>query len=268
MMLLPTDPSAFLSIDQLQSRVPAAFANNAADFVSDKYTFVRTADIIEDLYAKNWVAVAANQSHSFKSDPLVQKHSIVFRQADAHAEHPELGSLFSALRMTNSHNHTSKVTLANELLRLICGNGMIVSSGSFGSYEVRHDQITEDLREVMNKFESTSVEQMNTAKEWSETHLKPWHVRSFLIGASKLRFGEKSSMDKTDTLGISRREEDTGSSLWALFNRVQENGMRGGSKSGDMKRKTRSLTNIDAQEAWNRGLRDIAFETRALALQS
>ena len=247
MMLLPTDTSSFLSIDQLQSRVPAAFANNAADFVSDKYTFVRTADIIEDLYAKNWVAVAANQSHSFKSDPLVQKHSIVFRQADAHAEHPELGSLFSALRMTNSHNHTSKVTLANELLRLICGNGMIVSSGSFGSYEVRHDQITEDLREVMNK---------------------PWHVRSFLIGASKLRFGEKSSMDKTDTLGISRREEDTGSSLWALFNRVQENGMRGGSKSGDMKRKTRSLTNIDAQEAWNRGLRDIAFETRALALQS
>tara|TARA_R110000782_G_scaffold5831_3_gene20151 strand:+ start:684 stop:1472 length:789 start_codon:yes stop_codon:yes gene_type:complete len=260
------NPTHTFDFDQLKSLVPAAFATKAADFVSDKYTFVDTAEIISDLYGKGWRAVSATQARSRKSDPLTEKHTIVLRQGGVESVMPELGELFGALRYTGSHNHTSKVIASQELLRLVCGNGMSVSEGEFGKYSIRHDMITEDIRTIMARFESQNQKQMATAEEWSKLELTQEQTNSFLVAATKLRFGDKATLDKTTALNKSRRWEDNGNTLWRVFNRVQENGMQGAPKAGEMKRKVRGLTNIDTMQAWNDGLKDIAYETRQLVL--
>ena len=254
------NPTKTFSLDQLRNLVPAAFADKPADFVSDKYTFVKTVDVLDDLYSKGWQAVTAVQARSRKSDPLVLRN-----QADQ-GQMPELGELFAGLRMTNSHNHTSKFVGAHELLRLICGNGMTVNEGNFGKYDIRHDMITEDVRTIMQRFQSQSQKQMATALEWNNLEMTQEVLNSFLIGATNLRFGDKATLDKTTALNRYRRWGDEGNTLWKVFNRVQENGMQGGAKAGEMKRKVRALTNIDAAQAWNDGLRDIAYETKKLIL--
>lgn len=260
------NPKRTFDLDALTRIVPAAFANQAADFVSDKYTFVRTGDVLDDLYSRGWRAVAAYQSNSRKSDPLYQKHTVTMRLMEDDGVMPELGELFAGLKITNSHNHTSKFKTSQELLRMVCGNGMTVSEGDFGQYSIRHDMITEDIQTVMARFQSQSTKQMQTALDWSKLELTQEQANSFLIGATKLRFGELATTDKTIALNKSRRWADDGNTLWSLFNRVQENGMQGAAKHGEMKRKTRALTNIDAMDTWNSGLRDIAYETQALAL--
>ena len=62
-----------------------------------------------------------------------------------------------------------------------------------------------------------------------------------------------------------RRQEDIGSDLWTVFNRVQENTIRGGFKGEGQKRQSRELTNIDALSRVNLNLWNAAEEILAAA---
>jgi hypothetical protein len=264
--MLLMNPTKTFDFDQLAQVIPAAFATKPADFVSDKYTFVNTSEILADLYGKGWRAVSATQAHSRKGDPLTEKHTVVLRQMDDEGRLPELGELFGALRMTNSHNHTSRFIGAQELLRKVCSNGMIVSEGEFGSYSIRHDQITEDVQTIMARFQSENGKQMQTALDWNSLELSQEQTSRFVADATDLRFGKLATPDKASALDRSRRWDDSGNTLWQVYNRVQENGMQGAPKAGAMKRKVRALSNIDAMDDWNRGLRDIAYKHVALLM--
>jgi len=258
------NPTRTYSFDQLADVIPAAFSTEPAPFVSNKYTFVRTADVIKTLYDEGWKAVQAIQTSSRKSDPRFEKHTVVLRRGDDEGQLPELGRLYGVLRLTNSHNHTSRLISADEIMRQVCGNGMVLSEGEFGRYAVRHDQIHEDLSTILERFKSRSNKQLQTAQEWNQLELSPEQLGVFLLQASELRFGDKSTVDKAKALNRVTRYDDQPNTLWAAFNRIQENGMRGCAKTGEMKRKVRGLTNIGAMDAWNQGLRDIAYKTQAL----
>lgn len=255
------NPNRFYSLETLQKAIPAAFSTEPAPFVSDKYTFVRTADIIESFYKEGWRAVEAQQGNSRKSDPQYAKHTVLLRQMDDEAKHSQLGSLFSAIRLTNSHNHSSRISSMQELLRQVCDNGMVVSEGEFGSFNMRHDRIDEDIQTIMHRFRSQSEKQMQTAVHWNSLTLEPEQVTNFLQQAASLRFGESATEDHQNALNHIRRYDDQPNTLWALFNRVQENGMQGAPKAGQMKRKVRALSNIDSTQDWNIGLRDLAYAT-------
>ena len=70
------------------------------------------------------------------------------------------------------------------------------------------------------------------------------------------RWGAASEIDSRELLNP-RRQEDIGSDLWTVFNRVQENGTRGGFQVPDVNgrlRRVRERRNIVADVTWNQGL--------------
>jgi len=78
------------------------------------------------------------------------------------------------------------------------------------------------------------------------------------------RWGAASEIDSRMLL-TARRQEDIGSDLWTVFNRVQENTIRGGFKGEGQKRQARELTNIDALSRVNLNLWNAAEEILAAA---
>jgi hypothetical protein len=78
------------------------------------------------------------------------------------------------------------------------------------------------------------------------------------------RWGAASEIDSRELLNP-RRQEDIGSDLWTVFNRVQENTIRGGFKGEGQKRQARELTNIDALSRVNLNLWNAAESILAAA---
>ena len=91
------------------------------------------------------------------------------------------------------------------------------------------------------------------------TNLSDGDVRQFAREAARLRFGidPEDSVDESMVRGLLqvRRRDDALSDLWSVFNRVQENGTRGGFKIPDANnrmRRVRERRNIVADTDWNR----------------
>jgi hypothetical protein len=86
-------------------------------------------------------------------------------------------------------------------------------------------------------------------------------IERFARDAARIRFG----IDSTDPVDVSmtrgllaaRRGMDANADLWSVFNRVQENGTRGGFKVPDVNGRLRSVRerrNIVADVTWNQEL--------------
>jgi hypothetical protein len=92
-------------------------------------------------------------------------------------------------------------------------------------------------------------------------NLSDIEIERFARDAARIRFG----IDSTDPVDVSmtrgllapRRNQDYGNDLWSVFNRVQENGTRGGFQVPDANgrlRRVRERRNIVADVTWNQGL--------------
>lgn len=244
-------------LEQLQEIVPAAFANAPAEHVSENYQFVRTADIIERFYRAGWVANSAIQPKTRKSDPLTAKHQVSMIPRNADMQASNLGSLTTQLTLTNAHNWTSKFLGSVGLWRKVCDNGMTVCEEG-ESIAIRHDQIDESVQELIERLSAFSEKQFEHAYRMNARQLEEDELQFFLSNAAILRFGETATEDHAKALNRKRRYDDAPNTLWAAFNRVQENGMQGTFKVGSMKRKVRALGNIDSRNDWNVNLRDLA----------
>ena len=251
-----------LATEQLQTLVPAAFATKPADYVSDKYQFVRTIDVVDMMRDDGWHPIQAYQQN-VRSDAKLEttKHVIVMRHGqDDGSNHVELGGLSPTFRMINSHDHSSKLLLIQELLRKVCDNGLMVHEGDSAVYNVRHDQIHEDLSTVMARYRSNASRAFETAIRWSQVQLSPEEWLEFGRKAAQIRYGDAATEGHARAIMQQRRAFDAGSDLFKAFNRAQENGMRGGVKAGQMTRRSRALTNIGASYKFNDELR--AFATK------
>lgn len=245
-------------LEELQEKIPAAFAHEPAEHVSNKYQFVRTADILQRFYDAGWVANSALQARTRKSNPLTSKHEVSLVPRDAQSQHMELGGLFAQLTLRNSHDWTSLFEGQAGLFRKVCNNGMTVHEAG-ESIRVRHDRIDESVQEMIESLSAFSEKQFEQAFAMNARQLEEDELSYFLSNAALLRFGEKATEDHAKALNRKRRYDDAPNTLWAAFNRIQENGMQGTWKVGSMKRKVRALTNIDARRDWNTDLRDLAL---------
>ena len=98
---------------------------------------------------------------------------------------------------------------------------------------------------------------MNTVHEFRNTDMDKGRQISFAADARQLRWGKDSTVAPQDLLQ-SRRREDDGSDLWSIYNRVQENLMRGGFSSPTSRRRVREISNIKLSNSINEGLWDLA----------
>jgi len=236
---------------------PAVFAEQASDKVSSKYTFIPTTRILGVLEGEGWIPTSVQQVNSHKEgNKQFAKHLIRLRRDEVLT--PEVGDTIPEIVLFNSHNGKSNYDLRMGLYRFICSNGMVVSDAEFGSIKIRHMGYSDDqIMAASQEFIDNSTRIMNVVNDWKQVQLKKEQIRSFGLEASRLRFEDPDELT-VNTVLQARRSEDMGQDLWTVFNRTQENLLRGGFLVSGGRRRSREITNIDKNIELNTGLWDLA----------
>lgn len=251
-----------LSNEQLQDYAPSVFAGQAYHNRSDKYVFVPTVDIVDGMRNAGFAPVSVMQSGTrIAGKENFTKHMIRFRSQDA--RNTINGSAIETV-LINSHDGTSSYHLMLGVFRMVCSNGLIVGD-MFDGIHVRHiGNIVSAIVDANTRILQNAPRIVETINQWQRITLTYHDMLVFAESAYGLHFEQDSKLAeaiKPEALLNINREQDNNNDLWTVFNRVQENLIRGGlrGRSNDYRRvRTRSIKSIDANVKLNKALWTLA----------
>jgi hypothetical protein len=246
-------------------RAPAILAVAPAPKTSARYGFVSTREVIELMGKEGWQVAAATQVQPRQRGQAInpsKRHFVDFRRAeDEKLAAARLGTMPRIL-FSNSHDATSSATMMMGMYRFVCSNGLVVGT-SLVEQTTRH---TEDAAMFVIAQAQALARQTTTIyadiERWARTDLTAAARMEFARMAAHLRWGHPDLYPAEDLLGVRRAEDDSGD-LWSVFNRVQENCVRGGiqglARSG--RRATSRPLSCPARDVeFNRQLWELASE--------
>ena len=259
-----------LTEQQLYKTTPAVFAESPDAAVSERYGFVPTIEVVRSLQNEGWYPVRAQQTHSRNIEKSqLARHMIRFRQDPD--RQVTVGDSIAELVLTNSHDRSSAYQLDLGLFRLVCQNGMVTPAGELGHIRVRHGiQIVDTILEGSLQLAKEIPQLSESVEAFQSTLVSGQEAYMFAKAALNLRYGEQweqMSPIHPEELLQARRSEDKEPSLWKVFNRVQENMMKGGligrSQSG-RSTQTRAIKSVSEDVRLNRALWQLTNEFSVL----
>ena len=263
--MLNLQNSDFLSKEEIKSKAPSVFTSTAAQGVSEKYTHIPTSNVIEDMDLLGWKVVDAKEVKARKGIGF-QKHLLVFRNEDVVINGADGDTVFPQILLTNSHDGKNSFTFTAGLFRMICENGLVVSTEQFEDVKMRHmgytfEELQEQIKGMVERLPLT-VESMNKMKQ---IKMSQDMAVEFARKAVATRFNENEieniSVD-INTLLAPTRKEDEGNDLWSVFNVVQEKILEGDFNYtfGVKVRKARKIKNFSQDLKINKELFNLALE--------
>lgn len=261
-----------LTLEQIRSAAPSAFAAEAHAGRSSRYSYIPTSQIIDGMMQAGFQPFAAAQSRTAVADKRDHtKHMIRFRTPNAAAL--AVGQTFPEVVLINSHDGTSAYKLMAGLFRLVCSNGMTVADSLVESINVRHtgrviEEVTRGSVEIVEHMPKV----IDAVQRWRELQLSKAEQEIFADAAHVVRFADADGMVNTPIqprqLLTPRRHDDNASDLWSVYNRVQENVVKGGLhayKPGTTQgAHTRAVKGIDQDVRLNRALWTLGEKMAAL----
>lgn len=253
-----------LSHEALREKVPAAFAPAAHERMSPAYTFLSTERVLAALASAGFQPVEARQAARAKS-PGHARHLIRLRRR---FETVQLRDSIPEILFLNSHDGTSAYQIRVGLFRVVCTNGLVVSSGVFPVWRVMHrgdvvDDVVGAALEISQRFEmlASSVERME------QTRLDRLAQLDLAAEAWALRFPKDlHEAVESSRLLVPRRVGDVGNDLWRTFNVIQENVLQGGfirRSLSDRLTRSRRITAIREDIRLNSALWEMAMARAA-----
>jgi hypothetical protein len=263
--MLDLSKDGFLSMSEIKQRANSIFTETAAPTVSDKFTHIPTHRVIEDMEQLGWGVVDAKQVKARKGQGF-QKHLVVFRNPDVVINGSDGDTVFPQILLTNSNDGKNAFTFTAGLFRLVCENGLVVSTETFEDVRMRHmgytfEELQTQIRAMVEQLPLT-VESMNKMKS---IQLDEKQAVAFALKALATRFKEdeieRIKVDAKELLKPTRKE-DEGNDLWSVFNVIQEKLIDGGFSysTGSKTRKARKIKNFNQDLKVNRELFAMAAE--------
>ncbi|EOZ3813725.1 DUF932 domain-containing protein [Citrobacter youngae] len=248
-----------LTFDELMQTVPSIFGESKHDSRSEKYTFIPTITLLENLQREGFQPFFACQSRvRDQSRREHTKHMLRLRRAGQIN-----GQQVPEIIILNSHDGASSFQLLPGIFRSVCTNSLVCGQ-FFGEIRVPHrgnvvEKVIEGAYEVLGIFDR--VEEKRDAMQ--SLQLPSPAQQAFAKAALNYRFGEEHQPVTTAQILTPRRYEDRKDDLWSVFNRCQENLLKGGlsGRSALGKRShTRAVNGIDGDIKLNRALWVMAEE--------
>ncbi|MDM3155206.1 DUF945 domain-containing protein [Citrobacter sp. Cf122] len=248
-----------LTHEELHQHVPSVFGEDKHNSRSEKYTYIPTITLLENLQREGFQPFFACQSRV--RDPGRRehtKHMLRLRRAGQIN-----GQQVPEIIILNSHDGASSFQLLPGIFRSVCTNSLVCGQ-SFGEIRVPHrgnvvERVIEGAYEVLGVFDQ--VEEKREAMQ--SLLLPPLAQQALAKAALTYRFGEEHQ-PVTEAQALSpRRWQDEKNDLWTVFNRLQENLSKGGlaGRSAQGKRShTRAVNGIDGDLKLNRALWVMAEE--------
>lgn len=221
--------NSIMTPERVKELAPAVFADSKADHLTDRYKQFRTADLLPIMADHGYFPVQAAQ---VRSKAAQHGHHLV-----SFAKEGDVGQeLRPEVIVYNSHNGQGALRLFAGVYRFICSNGIVAGNGFDARIYHSHRQLNgfEDmLRNIVDGL-PTMMERM---EEMKQQRLDFDTIVDIADKACALRWdkyqaGEtKTGSYYTDTTigGVLdvKREQDEGIDAFSVFNRIQENVLRG-----------------------------------------
>ena len=171
--------------------------------------------------------------------------------------------------LLNSHDGTSSYQMLAGMFRFVCHNGLVCGD-TFADVRVPHkgnvtDHVIEGAYEVLHGFERVQ----DSRDAMRVITLDDGEAEVFARSALTLKYDESGkALPITETQILRpRRFDDNRADLWSVFNRVQENLVKGGltgRAANGRQQRTRPVQGIDQNVRLNRALWLLADGLRQL----
>ena len=250
-----TKNSTSLSTQELKKLVPSAFATTHSQRVSNKYTFISTTTVLDDMNKLGWEPFNASQRKSRKSeDAMFTKHMIRLRNSDV----GKIGDSIPEVVLTNSHDGRNAFTLHAGLFRMVCSNGLVIADTTFEQVKIKHQWYNfEEIRKIMDNMLEVVPKVISQVNQLNSVILDETQQIDFAEKALLTRYPNGNKVLNLDDLLSPIRKDDRGDELWKVFNVVQEKLIKGGLVFNDKKekmQKLRPIINIDRRIDVNKKL--------------
>ena len=263
--MLDIQNTQFLTKSEIRQKASSIFTAQGAPGTSDKYAHIPTDRIIDDMQVLGWGVVDAKQVKARKGEGY-QKHLIVFRNNDIQITSEDGDTVFPQILLTNSHDGKNAFTFTAGLFRMVCENGLVVSSREFENMKIRHygysfEELQDTIKSMVEKLPLT-VESLN---KFRAVELSQEQALEFTKKALTTRFSDEEinniQIDLNELL-TPTRPQDRGNDLWSVYNFVQEKIIHGmfDYKYGVKSRKARKIKNFKQDLVINEKLYDLALE--------
>jgi hypothetical protein len=265
--MLDLSKDGFLSTSEIKERAKSVFTDTAGPSTSDKFTHIPTHKVIEDMAQLGWGVVDAKEVKARAKNSIgFQKHLVVFRNPDVVINGADGDTVFPQILLTNSNDGKNAFTFTAGLFRLVCENGLVISTEQFNDVKMRHmgytfEELQTQIRAMVEQLPLT-VESMNKMKA---IQLSEEQAKELATKALTTRFTEEQIQSvkiDLDLLLEPTRPEDKGSDLWSVFNVIQEKILEGDFTymSGTRIRKARKVKNFKQDLEINQKLFAMAAE--------
>jgi len=244
-----------LTKEQLIELVPSAFTKEQSPKVSDKYTFISTETVLDDMSKLGWEPFSASQRKSRKDeDSRFTKHLIRLRNSEVE----KVGDSIPEVVLTNSHDGRNAFTLHAGLFRLVCSNGLVIADTTFEQVKIKHQWYNfDEIRKIMDGMLEVVPKVITQVQNLNLVTLNDNQQIDFASKALLTRYPKGNENLNVDDLLSPIRKDDRGNELWKVFNVIQEKLVKGGLVFNDKKekmQKLRPITNIDRRIDVNKKL--------------
>lgn len=230
------DPRAYnaLSLDDLRRNAPSVFAENARPGVSNRYTFVSTAQVVDLLRGEGWEPVLARQQRvRLPERQGFQMHELRFARRDDLGKNMfEVGDVRPELILQNAHDGTRAYRIDAGLYRLVCRNGLVVADAQFARVAIRHlDVSAEKFATAAQSVAENTPRVLEAVARWQRVQLTEIERDEFARRAIALRWEPEDNATRLlvpSKLLRPVRYGDHHTDLWTTFNVSQEHLLRGG----------------------------------------
>lgn len=272
-----------LDNETLQAVVPSLFATEAHDSRTDRFAPIPTIQIVNALRDEGFDPFFAQQARTRDETRrdycrhMIRLRHRTLTRAD--------GDAFEVI-MSNANDGTACYNMLPGFFRFVCLNGLFTGD-TFDAVKVRHTgdamgeviegayKVLEEAPRVVDAVDNFKAVQLGQLEQTAFARIahmarfpKAWEADS----QNRPQFVEGAAPVSPETLLRARRGADQGASLWNVFNRVQENVVKGGQrgfiegKDGNPRRaKVQAVKGIAQQTELNRKLWSLADELAALA---
>lgn len=257
-----------MPLEQVKEKAPQAFAATPRPGVSERYSFLPTSRIIEDMDRLGWkVQSAASAKHRNVTQAEYGNHVIKFFHPDIYIKDQD-GNVESYINVVimNSHAGMGSFKFEIGIFRLVCSNGLIIKDKDLGTFHLRHKGYSfEELQTTMNEVIERLPSVVGKINQYNSIEMTSDQQYEFAKRALALRSDSDRVPTPEELEGILsvNRQQDEGNSLWVVLNRVQESVIKGGYYSVNAKgklRKAKSIKNIRKDMELNQQLWELATE--------
>ena len=228
-----------LTKDEIKEQAPLVLAQEPTRNVSNRYTFINTETVIDDMAKLGWLPTQVGQRKTRNPDTPFSPHMVKFSNPDLRIVNDAGDASFPQIILNNSHDGLGKFKFMAGIFRLVCSNGLVIATEKFGQMKIAHKGYDfAEVREIVRTRTEALPEQiqimndmknhMLTREEQRELAIRGLFLRSQVPADKENQFRGLIDTVTLEEILTPVRDQDKGNDLWNTFQIVQEKMVKGG----------------------------------------